>query len=452
MPLVLNNTATRKKEAFEPLDPNRVRMYVCGPTVYDRAHIGNARPFLVFDVLFRLLRETYGDDHVIYARNLTDVDDKINARAREEGVPIDTVTERTIATFHEDMAGLNILPPTIEPRATQHIPEMIAMMEALIASGHAYEAQGHVLFHVPSHEGYGALSRRSTEEMQAGARIEVAPYKRDPMDFVLWKPSEADDPGWDSPWGRGRPGWHLECSAMSEKHLGETFDIHGGGVDLVFPHHENELAQSTCAHGGRPFARYWVHNGFLQLEGRKMSKSDGNFLTIGDFLKDWPGEVLRLQMMMSHYHQPINWTAAQTRDAKAILDRWYDLVDAVEPAPELPEDVRAALEDDLNTPLAISAMHALADKARKGDRQAAAGLGRAMALVGLRPMTAQAWAALGQAAKGIDADEVEGLIAERKAARADKNFARADQIRDQLLARGVVLKDGPEGTTWSVAP
>ncbi len=452
MALTLYDTASRTKQVFEPLDPSKVRMYLCGPTVYGRAHIGNARAMLVFDLMFRVLREIYGPDHVIYARNLTDVDDKINARAREEGVDIDVITERTISEFHADMAGLNALPPTIEPRATHHIDEMIAMITSLIDAGHAYAAEGHVLFHVPSHDGYGALSGRSTEEMQAGARVEVAPYKRDPMDFVLWKPSAPEEPGWDSPWGRGRPGWHIECSAMTEAHLGKTFDIHGGGLDLVFPHHENEMAQSTCAHGGEKFAQIWMHNGMLQLEGRKMSKSEGNFLTIDDALKDWPGEVLRLQMFMTHYHQPINWTTAQTREAKAILDKWYELVDGAEATADMPESVMAALDDDLNTPLAINAMHALADRARKGDTEAAGGLLRAMGLLGLRPMTAQAWRDLSREVKGVDASEIEGLIGERREARAAKNFARADQIRDALLARGIVLKDGPEGTTWSVAP
>ncbi len=452
MALALTNTATRTKETFKPIDPERVRLYVCGPTVYDRAHIGNARPFIVFDVLFRLLREIYGVDHVIYARNLTDVDDKINQRARDEGVTIDVITERTISAFHDDMAGINALTPTIEPRATRHINEMIDMISVLVDKGNAYEAEGHVLFHVPSLESYGSLSGRSTKEMVAGARVEVAPYKKDPMDFVLWKPSAEGDPGWDSPWGRGRPGWHIECSAMSAAHLGESFDIHGGGQDLVFPHHENELAQSTCAHGGQPFASVWMHNGFLQVEGQKMSKSLGNFLTIGDFLEDWPGEVLRLQMLMTHYHQPINWTSAQSKEAKAILDRWYDLVDGVEPAVDLPTDVRAALEDDLNTPLAVSHMHALADAARKGDRAAAQDLRRAMDLIGLRSLSAEAWRELGRVAKGIDPNEIDRLIAERKAARANKDFARADQIRDDLLKRGVQLKDGAEGTSWSVLP
>ena len=323
-PLMLYNTLTRRKEAFEPLDPANVRMYVCGPTVYDYAHIGNARPVIVFDVLFRLLRHIYGPKHVTYVRNITDVDDKINARAAEEGVSIRELTERTARQFHQDIKALGVLPPTVEPRATDHIAEMKTLIEALVANGHAYVAENHVLFDVPSMPDYGRLSNRSLEEMEAGARVEVAPYKKDPMDFVLWKPSKPGEPAWPSPAGitaHGRPGWHIECSAMAEKHLGPVFDIHGGGIDLVFPHHENEIAQSRCAHGTPVMARYWLHNGFLQVEGEKMSKSLGNFITIHDLLKDWPGEVVRFNMLRTHYRQPIDWTMKGLEESQATLDR-----------------------------------------------------------------------------------------------------------------------------------
>ena len=324
MTLKLYNTRTRRKDVFEPIDLKAVRMYVCGPTVYDFAHIGNARPVIVFDVLFRLLRHLYGPDHVTYVRNITDVDDKINARAAEEGIPIRELTERTAAQFHADVAALGALPPTIEPRATEHIPEMIALIQQLIERGHAYAAEGHVLFNVPSDPDYGELARRSTDEMRAGARVEVAPYKRDPMDFVLWKPSTGSEPGWESPWGYGRPGWHLECSAMSAKHLGNVFDIHGGGIDLLFPHHENEVAQSTCAHGTKIMANVWMHNGHLQVEGQKMSKSLGNFVTINELLTNWhgfgwPGDALRFNMLRTHYKEPLDWTLQGLDEAHRIL-------------------------------------------------------------------------------------------------------------------------------------
>ncbi|HEX4889175.1 MAG TPA: cysteine--tRNA ligase, partial [Alphaproteobacteria bacterium] len=367
MALKLYNSKTRSKQDFAPIDPARVRMYVCGPTVYDFAHIGNARPVVVFDTLYRLLRLNYGADHVIYARNITDVDDKINARAREENVPIADITARTTDQFHADMAALNALPPDVEPRATGHIAQMIAMIESLIARGHAYAADGHVLFHVPSMPDYGRLSGRNVKEMLAGARVEVAPYKRDEMDFVLWKPSDDQTPGWNSPWGYGRPGWHIECSAMSLAHLGETFDIHGGGIDLIFPHHENELAQSACANGPGTFARYWMHNGYLMVDGKKMSKSEGNFRTVRQLLDKAPGEALRLQILSTHYRQPFDWTDAGTREVKTVLDHWYRLVNGVTAdAAYIPATVRAALEDDLNTPLAIAEMHRLAHAAGQG--------------------------------------------------------------------------------------
>ena len=358
-PLKLWNTLTRRKEEFRPIDEKDVRMYVCGPTVYDDAHIGNARPVIVFDVLYRLLRHHYGPDHVTYVRNITDVDDKINARAAQEGVTIRDLTERTLAQFHADIAALGVLAPTVEPRATEHIVEMIEIIERLIASGHAYVADGHVLFHVPSMPGYGKLSGRTLDEMIAGARVEVAPYKKDATDFVLWKPSPPELPGWESPWGRGRPGWHIECSAMSWKHLGEVFDIHGGGIDLVFPHHENEIAQTCCAFGHKVMANVWMHNGFLQVEGRKMSKSLGNFLTIRELLNDWPGDVLRFNMLRTHYRQPIDWTVRRLKESHAILKSWYGRADMASAAPAFEGEFALALNDDLNTPRAIAALHAL---------------------------------------------------------------------------------------------
>ncbi len=432
MSLYLTNTLTRKKEEFRPIDPNKVRMYVCGPTVYDFAHIGNARPIIVFDVLYRLLRHLYGEDHVTYVRNITDVDDKINARAAEEGVSIADVTSRTIKQFHADIAALGVLPPTVEPRATKHIGDMISMIGALIDSGHAYAAEGHVLFDVTSDKAYGCLSHRDVDDMQAGARIEVASYKKNPMDFVLWKPSSGAEPGWDSPWGFGRPGWHIECSAMSENYLGKTFDIHGGGADLIFPHHENEIAQSTCAHGNAAMANYWVHNGYLQVEGEKMSKSLGNFITIHDLLKDWPGEVLRFNMLRSHYRQPIDWTLQGLEESAVILARWFDRHKAESKDEMLAVPVREALLDDLNTPQAIAALHQLDDPLPSL---------KALGFVGRLEDPRKS---------RLDEAAVEKLISERLAARAAKNWADADRIRDELDAKGILLKDGPEGTTWEV--
>ena len=386
MTLTLYNTLTRRKEPFRPIDAAKVRMYVCGPTVYDYAHIGNARPIIVFDVLFRLLRHIYGAEHVTYARNITDVDDKINARAAEEGIDIRALTERTTRQFHADIAALGVLPPTVEPRATEHIEEMKRLCEELVARDHAYVADGHVLFDVASMPDYGRLANRSLEEMEAGARVEVAPYKKAAMDFVLWKPSKPGEPAWPSPCGiatPGRPGWHLECSAMSEKHLGVTFDIHGGGIDLVFPHHENEIAQSRCAHGTPVMANVWMHNGFLQVEGEKMSKSLGNFVTIHELLQEWPGEAIKLAMLSAHYRQPINWTRQGVVEAKRTLDHWYELTaDAAEGAP-LCADVLDALQDDLNTPQAIAALHALRSEAAKGAKPAAACLKASARLMGL---------------------------------------------------------------------
>jgi len=457
--LTLYNTLTRRKEPFRPLDPANVRMYVCGPTVYDYAHIGNARPIIVFDVLFRLLRHMYGPEHVTYARNITDVDDKINARAAEEGIDIRALTERTTRQFHADIAALGVLPPTVEPRATEHIEEMKRLCEALVARGHAYVADGHVLFDVASMPDYGRLANRSLEEMEAGARVEVAPYKRGPMDFVLWKPSKPGEPAWPSPCGieaPGRPGWHLECSAMSEKHLGVMFDIHGGGIDLVFPHHENEIAQSRCAHGTPVMANVWMHNGFLQVEGEKMAKSLGNFITINELLREWPGEAMKLAMLSAHYRQPINWTRQGAVEARRTLDHWYELTaDAPDGAP-LCADVLEALADDLNTPQAIAALHALRSEAAKGIRPAAACLKASARLMGLLQLDNAAWKAWRPAALAIDEAKVEALIAARSAARTARDFKEADRIRDDLAAMAIQLKDskdpatGEIRTTWEV--
>ncbi len=456
MPLDLYNTLTRRKERFEPLRPDHVGMYVCGPTVYDTAHIGNARPVVVFDLLFRLLSRLY--PAVTYVRNITDVDDKIIDRARDSGEPIDALTARTTDLFHADMDALNALRPTIEPRATQHIGQMIALIATLIERDNAYAAEGHVLFSVPSMPSYGQLSRRSLDDMIAGARVEVAPYKRDASDFVLWKPSTPDQPGWDSPWGRGRPGWHIECSAMAKEHLGATFDIHGGGLDLIFPHHENEIAQSCCANGTDRLARTWVHNGFVTVEGEKMSKSLGNFFTVHDLLDEFPGEAIRLTLLSAHYRQPLDFTREGIRQAKGALDRWYQALrgEPVPAAGELPFDVLAALEDDLNSPLAIAHLHELAtavNKAKSDAEKAAAkgallAAGQQLGLLQQDPEAWFRWAPAGGGAEGLSDADVEQLIADRKAARAGKNFAEADRIRKELADKGIVLEDGPQGTTW----
>ncbi len=446
MELKLYDTLTREKRAFQPLDPARVRMYVCGPTVYDFAHIGNARPVIVFDVLFRLLRHLYGAEHVTYVRNITDVDDKINARAAEEhpklplNEAIRIVTEKTEKQFHEDVDALGCLRPTVEPRATEHIDEMKALIERLVAGGHAYVAEGHVLFSVPSMPDYGKLSKRSLDEMEAGARVEVAPYKKDSKDFVLWKPSKPGEPAWPSPSGiaaPGRPGWHIECSAMSWKHLGETFDIHGGGIDLVFPHHENEIAQSRCSFHTPVMANFWMHNGFLQVEGEKMSKSLGNFFTIRELLADWPGEVLRFNMLRTHYRQPIDWTV------KGIAESFNTLESLTsDPAFETGHDavmaqpVLEALSDDLNTPKAIAELHALHGK---GDALAVGSTLRALGFA-KRP----------QSQRKVDEQKVVALIDARNAARKAKNFKEADRIRDELTAMGIELEDTKDGTKWKV--
>jgi cysteinyl-tRNA synthetase len=447
MELRLYDTLTREKRPFKPLDPNRVRMYVCGPTVYDFAHIGNARPFILFDVLYRLLRHLYGAEHVTYVRNITDVDDKINARAAEEfpNLPLNQairlVTEKTEQQFHEDMDALGCLRPTVEPRATEHIAEMRTLIERLVAAGHAYVAEEHVLFSVPSMPDYGKLARRSLEEMKVGARVEVAPYKRDPMDFVLWKPSKPGEPAWPSPAGiatPGRPGWHIECSAMSWKHLGETFDIHGGGIDLVFPHHENEIAQSRCAFHTPVMANYWMHNGFLQVEGEKMSKSLGNFFTIRELLADWPGEVLRFNMLRTHYRQPIDWTIRGLEESFDTLVSLTDVSGFTSGQDEaFAPSVLEALCDDLNTPQAIAELHALH---RAGD---VAALGSTLRALGIRRQP--------KSRRAVDESKVVSLIDARNAARKAKNFKEADRIRDELKGLGVELEDKKDGTTvWKV--
>ncbi|MCY3596661.1 MAG: cysteine--tRNA ligase [Rhodospirillales bacterium] len=435
MPLTVYNTLTRRREPFVPRDPEHIRIYVCGPTVYDDAHIGNARPVVVFDLLVRFLRTLY--PRVTYVRNITDVDDKINDRAAEEQITIRELTERTLARFREDMAALNARPPDVEPRATEHISQMIGMIEELLGHGHAYVASGHVLFHVPSLAQYGRLAGRDREEQLAGARVEVESYKRDPADFVLWKPSDAGLPGWESPWGRGRPGWHIECSAMSREYLGSEFDIHGGGIDLAFPHHENEIAQSCSAEPGTEFARYWMHNGYLLSEGEKMAKSLGNFYTVRDLLSRHPGEALRLLLLSTHYRQPIDFTEEGLRRARRQLDRWRRTVGGDPPAGTPPPAVLEALGDDLNSPRAIAALHGL------GGAELHAGL----RMLGLLEVPHDEWFQ-GASETGPSDRAIDEQIAARAAARARRDFAAADSIRTQLAEAGVILEDTPAGTIW----
>jgi cysteinyl-tRNA synthetase len=458
MNIHFHNTLTRDKQAFEPIDPKNVRMYVCGPTVYDYAHIGNARPVVVFDVLARLLRHTYGKDHVTYVRNITDIEDKIMEAAKQNGETIEQVTKRTTQWYHDDMDALGALPPDKEPRATEYVSHMIDMIGTLEKKGHAYAAEGHVLFNVPSMEDYGRLSKRSLDDLIAGARVEVAPYKRHPADFVLWKPSTNDQPGWDSPWGRGRPGWHIECSAMSGEILGEVFDIHGGGLDLIFPHHENEIAQSRCAHGTGLMARYWLHNGFVQVNGTKMSKSDGNYFTVHDLLEEGHrGEAIRFALLSAHYRQPIDINRDGLKEAKVTLDRMYTALQraGVDAPPQPNAHILAALADDLNTPLAISEMHELVsklNKAKKPEEKVAlkSALLGAGALLGLLQQDPAAWFQEGGSG-GLQATEIEALIAARIAARKAKDFAEADRIRKELTDAGISLEDGPQGTIWKRA-
>ncbi|NDY96640.1 cysteine--tRNA ligase [Wenzhouxiangella limi] len=451
MSLEIYNTLTRRKQAFVPQDPERVTMYACGPTVYNYAHIGNARPAVIFDLLYRVLRRNFPS--VVYARNITDVDDKINQTATSEGVPISVISRRYADAYHADMAKLGVEQPTIEPRATDHIAEIIAMIERLIKQGNAYVAEAHVLFDVGTFPDYGQLSRRDRREMIAGSRVEVAPYKRNPGDFVLWKPSTQDQPGWDSPWGRGRPGWHIECSAMSAAHLGEVIDIHAGGQDLVFPHHENEIAQSRCAHGTEVFARYWMHNGFVTVDKRKMSKSLGNTLVVHELLKQWPGEVMRYVLLSAHYRQPLDWSDKALEQAQATLDRLYGLLQDHDDgrAAEPDAAVVAALEDDLNTPTALAALNQVARRVGSDDGTAAACLRTSGAVLGLLQQSPEEWSERRSAQVDIEPDEIEELIEQRNAARQQRDFAAADRIRDDLARQGIVLKDGPNGTTWETA-
>lgn len=448
--LKLTNTKTRRKEVFTPIDPDNVRMYVCGPTVYDRAHLGNARPAVVFDMLFRVLREVYGPEHVTYVRNITDVDDKINARAAETGRSIREITDETTGWYLEDMAALGTLPPTHVPRATEYIPQMVAMIETLIARGHAYVAEGHVLFDVRSYGAYGALSGRSVDDMIAGARVEVAPYKRDPMDFVLWKPSEAGLPGWDSPWGRGRPGWHIECSAMSHELLGESFDIHGGGNDLQFPHHENEIAQSCCAHPEGGFAKVWMHNEMLQVEGKKMSKSLGNFFTVRDLLDQGvPGEVIRFVFLGTHYSKPMDWTEKKAEEAKKTLAGWYDLTDGVRATKRVDQELLEVLCDDLNSPAAIARLHEIA---RRGTAEQ---LKWALTFLGFPEAEKVNWfrdfhvTLTGTAAEGdtpLYVDEITPFLRKWQKLRMEKNYEAADDLKAKLEAVGLKIsnfRDGP---------
>jgi cysteinyl-tRNA synthetase len=468
MELRLYDTFTREKRSFVPLDDRNVRMYVCGPTVYDFAHIGNARPVIVFDVLFRLLRQVYGANHVTYVRNITDVDDKINARAARDfpGLPLNEairrVTEVTANQFYADAAALGCLQPTVQPRATDFVlpradgkADMVTLIRQLIARGHAYEAAGEVLFDTRSMPDYGALSGRKLDEQLAGARVAVDAHKRSPADFVLWKQSSADEPGWDSPWGRGRPGWHIECSAMSAAYLGDVFDIHGGGLDLIFPHHENEIAQSRCAHGTAVMANYWMHNEFVQVEGEKMSKSLGNFVTIRDLLADWPGEVLRLNMLKMHYRSPADWTLKGVEESARTLDDWYRVA-ADEPGDKPAEAVIAALSDDLNTPQAIAELHALRSRAATGGDDDRAAFAGSLRFLGFLSESAAQWESRKQAASGVDAAKVGQLITARTEARARKDFKESDRIRDELVAMGIVIKDGKGAdgksvTTWEIA-
>ena len=455
MPLYLHNSITRRKEVFQPREPTRVTMYACGPTVYNSPHIGNARAAVVYDVLFRVLRRHY--DNVVYARNITDVDDKINAAALLESVPIETITTRYIDIYHRDMVALGVLAPTVEPRATQHIAAIIAMIERLIDSGFGYVADGHVLFKVAAYARYGELARRDRADMLAGARVEVAPYKDDPADFVLWKPSDDDAPGWVSPWGRGRPGWHIECSAMAEQHLGETIDIHGGGNDLKFPHHENEIAQSVCSHAGAPFARFWVHNGFVEIDSEKMSKSLGNVLLVENLLEQFPGEALRMALIRARYRERLNWNDELVEQAKAQLDRMYGALQRLEDvtlsvSPVASPAFTAAMDDDLNTSLAITTLldavsrantaEELSEKIRAKSELLAGG-----AELGVLQQSPADWFASNPGAE-VDVEKVNALVSQRELARAGENWQRADEIRDELSAMGIQIQDGPKGTEW----
>lgn len=456
MTLHVYNTQTRQKEVFEPLEPNKVKMYVCGPTVYNLVHIGNARPVVVFDTLFRVLQSEYRE--VIYARNITDIDDKIMKTAAENGEPIATLAARFAKEFEADMAELNNLPPTIVPYATDHVPQMIDMVQRLVDKGHAYEADGHVLFAVQSMKDYGKLSNRSLDDMLDGARVEVASYKKYPGDFVLWKPSADDEPGWESPWGYGRPGWHLECSAMIETHLGDTIDIHGGGRDLVFPHHENEVAQSCCAHDGKQYVRYWMHNGYINIGGEKMSKSLNNFRTVRELLTQYKGEVIRFALLSAQYRSELDFSVDLLTQSKSSLDSLYGFLrDAQDVTADMSADLKsqplyAAMLDDLNTPIAISELHQLAKAMNQAAGEEKARLKglilQAGQLMGILQQNPEDWFTSAAGDEGISAQDIEQAIAERVQAKLDKNYARSDEIRDELKAQGVVLEDSREGTQW----
>lgn len=449
--LRLYNSLTREKQVFTPLDPAHIRLYACGPTVYSYAHIGNGRMAVVFDLLSKVLRRLY--PRVTYVSNITDVDDKIMNAAAETGAKVHDITEKYTRIYNQDMTALGVALPDIQPRATAHISEMIALIQSLIARGHAYAADGHALFHVPSFPAYGGLSGRSRDEQVAGARVEVAPYKKDPADFVLWKPSTPDQPGWDSPWGFGRPGWHIECSAMAEKHLGLPFDIHGGGADLKFPHHENEIAQSCCAHGRADdlsaFAKVWVHNGFVTVGGEKMSKSLGNFMLVHDLLEHYPGEALRLTLLSAHYRQPLDLSESKIRENKRLLDRFYQRLDQMKDVPEAAQDAPAeimdALCDDLNTPKALAALNALLHQENSAALKGALLAGGS--LLGLLQCDPATWLGYG-AQDDAEAQRIDALLAERQQARAAKNFARADEIRKELEAQNIVIEDTPQGAKW----
>jgi len=453
MNIQIYNTLSRKKEEFIPEDPKRVTMYVCGPTVYSHPHIGNARPAVVFDTFFRLL--TYEFPNVVYTRNITDVDDKINASALAENTSIDTISKRFTEVYHQDMGELGVLPPTIEPRVTEHMPQIIDMIQRLITSGHAYEAEGHVLFNVPSYKEYGKLSGRDQKEMLAGARVEVAPFKKDPSDFVLWKPSTKEQPSWDSPWGGGRPGWHIECSAMIEKHLGETIDIHGGGQDLVFPHHENERAQTTCVHGGKLFSRYWMHNGFVNVDQEKMSKSIGNVLLVKDLLEQAPGEAIRVTLLSTHYRSPLDWTDDALKQSSRNLDKLYGALQDLQDVEvdvsvrDVPTEFLQALKDDLNTPAAFAELHKLAKQAntekdlasRKNIKKQIMAAGNMLGILQQEP--SEWFRGIGD----LDEDEIQNLLNSRAQAKKDKNFELADGIRDKLTAMKIQIQDHPDGTS-----
>ncbi len=454
MTLQFYDTMAREKRAFEPADPTRVTMYVCGPTVYNYTHIGNARSAIVFDLLYRVLRHHFGEAHVVYARNFTDIDDKIIKASKETGAAIADITNKFADIYRAELQDLNALSPGFEPRATDHIPEMIELVETLIKQGAAYEGEGHVLFSIEAFDDYGRLSGVDRDEMIAGARVEVAPYKKNPADFVLWKPSKDDEPGWDAPWGRGRPGWHLECSVMIEKQLGRTIDIHCGGQDLRFPHHENEIAQSACAHQGAPLARYWLHNGFLRMGSDKMSKSIGNVVLTHELLQDWPGEVIRWALLSAHYRQPLEWTDELLRQSKRQLDRFYRLLEEIEFSDEAgapPASIVLALDDDLNTPEAFAGLHEIRDiasqldgEARKNAIARLRSAGRYLGFFAHRPGD---WFK-GAAGEGPTEMEIEALLQERANARKTRDFARSDQIRDDLAAKGIIIEDGADGARW----